>query len=152
MTSIYTINAYTPVSSAFVETAPATLHGEFNALFNAAGVGDIMYIRPGSAGQQQLAIEDGSHWCLHTRSVLSYAVIGSEDSAQALIVSLSYNSGPGPPAAFHYQWRPFHIPRGLGFFTQENIPVPGLLASVRLVQCTPAAGAQTGGFITMRAD
>lgn len=151
MSSFESSHVIAPVSSAFVEVAPAALVGLFDHHFG-AGEGPI-YIRPGHEGQQDYANADGAEWLLYTRSVLYYQIevddIGESGAGASLIVGIANQTLAGVPAV--RDWAVFHLVPGLQIWSSmSGIELPGLMARFEIRTGTNLPGICVSGSILLR--
>lgn len=158
MSGIRTNSVWAPVPSAMVETAPATLVGQFSYQFPALGPGQQIYIRPGQETQQDYLNLDGAEWLLYTRCVMSYHVewfelAGGSVGGASLIVELGAVEVGG--AVQPVDCIPFHIIPGDGMVSHgSGIELSGLHALIRIVSANDTGvppGPTVRGVITMRA-
>jgi len=157
MSGIRTGNVWAPVPNAFVETAPATLIGQFLYQFPDLGP-DMIYIRPGQQAQQDYLNIDGADWLMYTRCVMSYhiewfALVGASVGGASLIVELCAVEEAGLVQA--YDSLAFHIIPVDGMVShQSGIELPSLQARFRIATANDTGappGPTVRGTIIMRA-
>ena len=152
MSSFNSTAVFAPVSSAFVEVAPATQVGLFSFIFD-PGPQDPIYIRPGNVAQQDYANADGSEWLLYTRSVLYYQIqvddVEAPFAGASLVVGIGNQSFAGVP--FIIDWRPFHLVPGVQIWSSmEGLELPGLMARFTIRTANPTNVVAVNGSIIVR--